>query len=60
MTIHADELKVGDVVVYGGCTHRIARIERQDGWAFPIAVDGTGWGLAIDHQPVDVVLRAAA
>ncbi len=31
MTIHADEIKVGDVVVYGGQPHRIARIERQDG-----------------------------
>ena len=59
MTIHADELKVGDVVVYGGHPHRIARIERHDGWAWPVAVDGTGWGFALDHNPVDVLPAAA-
>jgi hypothetical protein len=60
MTIHADEIRVGDIVVYDGCPHRIARIERHEGWAWPVAVDGSGWGFAIDHQPVDVVLRAVA
>ena len=60
MTIHADELKVGDVVVYDGHPHRIARIERHAGWAWPVALDGTGWGFALDHHPVDVLRLAAA
>ena len=59
MTIHADEIRVGDVVVYDGQPHLIARIDRHAGWAWPVAVDGTGWGFALAHRPVDIE-RAAA
>lgn len=59
MTINADEIQVGDVVLYDGCPHRIARIERQDGWAWPVASDGTGWAFALAHHPVDVLRLAA-
>ena len=58
-TIHADELQPGDTVVYGGRRRRITDVHRRDGWAWPIAADGTGWAMALDHQLIDV-LRIAA
>ena len=53
-TIHADELQPGDVVLYGGSHHRITRVDRKEGWAWPVAVDGTGWALALDHRVIGV------
>ena len=58
-TIHADELQPGDVVLYRGHHRRITRVDRQDGWAWPVAVDGTGWALALDHTPIGVLRDAA-
>ena len=52
--IHADELRPGDVVEYHGHAHRITEVSRHDGWAWPIAVDGTGWAMALDHCLVSV------
>lgn len=54
-TIHADELQPGDVVDHHGERHRVARIDRRSGWAFPIAFDGTGWALALGHGELLVV-----
>jgi hypothetical protein len=56
--IHADELRPGDVVEYDGRRHAVCRVDRRPGWAWPIAVDDTGWAMALDHHLVDVV-RAA-
>jgi hypothetical protein len=56
--IHADELKPGDVVEYGGEFHAVRRVDRRPGWAWPIATDDHGWAIALSHQFVDVV-RAA-
>jgi hypothetical protein len=58
-TIRADELQPGDVVVYGGRRHRIARVDRRDGWAWPIAADNTGWAIALDSKLIDVHRKAA-
>ena len=58
-TIHADELRPGDVVVYNGHNHQITRVDRRAGWAWPIAGDGTGWPMALDHQLIDVHRKAA-
>jgi hypothetical protein len=58
-TIHADELQPGDVFVYDGHNHKITRIERCDGWAWPIAGDDTGWAIALGHQLIDVHRKAA-
>ena len=58
-TIHADELRPGDVVLYAGHTHQISHVERHDGWAWPIATDDTGWAIALSHQLVDVRRVAA-
>jgi len=51
-TIHADEVQPGDVVMYDGHPHQIARVDRRDGWAWPIAADDTGWGIALAHEPI--------
>ncbi len=57
-TIHADELQPGDVVAYDGQRHVITDVERRDGWAWPIAADGTGWAIALGHQLINVQRRA--
>ena len=58
-TIHADELQSGDTVVWEGRYHTITRVDRRDGWAWPIAVDGNGWAIALDDRPVPVDRDAA-
>ena len=58
-TIHADELLPGDVFMDDGHNHQITRIDRHDGWAWPIAGDDTGWAIALGHQLIDVHRRAA-
>ena len=45
-TIHADEMQPGDVIVYNGHSHNITLVVRRDGWAWPVAADGTGWAMA--------------
>ena len=57
--IHADELQPGDVVVYDGLDRQITNVHRLDGWAWPIAADGTGWAIALDHRLIDVHRHAA-
>jgi hypothetical protein len=58
-TIHADELQPGDVVAYNGCTRQITRVDRRDGWAWPVAADDTGWAIALSHDLIDVHRPAA-
>jgi hypothetical protein len=50
--IHADELRPGDIVEYHGERHVICRIDRGDGAAWPVALDGTGWAIALGGEPV--------
>lgn len=57
-TIHADEIQVGDVVVHLGTFHRVRHVDRQAGWAWPVAFDDEGWAMALGHELV-VVDRAA-
>ena len=54
ITIHADEVRPGDVVSDRGAAHRITHIDRHDGWAWPVAFDDTGWAIALGHSLVDV------
>ena len=54
VTIHADEIQPGDVLVYGGYERRITHVDRRDGWAWPIATDDSGWAVALDDHLVDV------
>ena len=58
-TIHADELQPGDVIVYDRHIHQITHVDREDGWAWPIASDDTGWAIALSHQLIDVHSVAA-
>ena len=53
-TIPADEIRPGDVVVDGGRDRRITHVDRRAGWAWPIAVDGTGWAIALGRQVLEV------
>jgi hypothetical protein len=57
LEIHADELRPGDILDYQGRAHRITEVLRAAGWAWPIAMDGTGWAIALDHHDV-IVSRA--
>jgi hypothetical protein len=54
ISVHADELRPGDVVDYHGRSHRITGVSRCAGWAWPIAIDGTGWAIALDHSLVRI------
>lgn len=52
--IHADELRAGDVLDDGGRRRRITGVVRRTGGAWPIAIDGTGWGIALGRRPLVV------
>jgi hypothetical protein len=52
--IWADQMQSGDVVSYHGRRHRVTNVERQAGWAWPVASDGTGWAIALDHRVITV------
>ena len=54
ISVHADELRPGDVLDYCGHAHRIVDVVRQPGWSWPIAVDGTGWAIALTSRLVTV------
>jgi hypothetical protein len=58
-TIHADQLQPGDVVVYDGRDRQITRVDRREGWAWPVAADDTGWAIALSHLLIDVHRTAA-
>jgi hypothetical protein len=57
VSIHADELRPGDLLQYRGEFHRITNVVRRPGWSWPIAVDGTGWGIALGHSLLSVRRR---
>jgi hypothetical protein len=54
ISIHADELRPGDLLDYAGQPRRITNVVRRSGFAWPIAVDGTGWAMALGHRPLTV------
>jgi hypothetical protein len=53
-TIHAHDLRPGDVVDCAGHRYRVARVDRREGWAWPVAFDGAGWAMALGHELVSV------
>jgi hypothetical protein len=58
-TLHAYELHPGDIVDYHGQPHHVTRVDRNQGWAWPVAFDDTGWAMALGNDLV-LVDRAAA
>lgn len=52
--IPADDLQPGDIVEYQGVLHRITRVERGGGRAWPVALGDDGWGIALSHAPIVV------
>jgi hypothetical protein len=58
-TIHADELRPGDVVDYHGQRHCVTHIDRHGGWAFSVAFDDAGWAIALGETDLLVVDRAS-
>jgi hypothetical protein len=57
--IHADELRPGDIIEYGGRLRAVRHVDRRPGWAWPIASDDTGWAMALSHHVVEVIRQAA-
>jgi hypothetical protein len=51
-TIHADELRPGDVLDYHGQRRVVGRIHRSQGAAWPVASDDTGWAIALGRELV--------
>jgi hypothetical protein len=58
-TIHTDEVRPGDVVMYNGHDRLITRVDWQVGWAWPVAADNTGWAIALGGGLVEVRRQAA-
>jgi hypothetical protein len=58
-TIHAGELRPGDIVDYHGQRHRVTHIDRNGGWAFSVAFDDAGWAIALGETDLLVVDRPA-
>ena len=54
ITLYADQIRPGDIIVYEGRRHRITDVVRWTGWAWPVAADGTGWAIALDHRLITV------
>ena len=56
--IHAHDVRPGDIVAYRGRPHRVGRVDRREGWAWPILIDDTGWAMALGDD-VSFVRRGA-
>jgi hypothetical protein len=54
ISISANQLRAGDIVDYDGRWHRVTDVARRVGGAWPIAVDGTGWAMALGDRAVNV------
>jgi hypothetical protein len=56
-TICAHDVQPGDIVDYHGHPRRVSNVERRDGWAWPVAFDDFGWGMALGDDLVLVDRR---
>lgn len=56
--IHADEIRPGDVVDYGGHLHRVSHVDHLAGWSWPVASDDNGWAIALGDDVVGVLRPA--
>jgi hypothetical protein len=56
-SIAANQLRPGDLVSYDGNWHRVTTVVRRPGASWPVAMDGTGWAIALGHTPMSVRRR---
>ena len=54
INISASQLRPGDVVSYGGHWHRITNVVRHAGGSWPVAIDNTGWAIALGERQLSV------
>ena len=55
IVIHAVDIRTGDVITdHAGRAHQIAHVDRRDGWAWPVALEGAGWAIALGDELVAV------
>ena len=57
ISISANQLRPGDVVSYGGQWHRVTDVVWRAGASWPVALDGTGWAIALGDSPLSVRRR---
>ena len=55
--IPADQVRPGDIVEYHGVRHLVSEVRRVRGAAWPVAIDATGWAIALGTQPL--IVRSA-
>jgi hypothetical protein len=53
-SVHGNELRPGDLLDYEGRAHRITDVVWRPGWSWPIALDGTGWAIALSDRVVSI------
>jgi hypothetical protein len=58
-TIHAHEVQPGDTFMYNGHNRQITRVDRREGWSWPVAADDTGWAIALGRNLIEVRRPAA-
>ena len=59
MIIEAEQVQAGDIVEYCGERHLVTEIRRPRGAAWPMALDGAGWAIALGSQPLSVERQLA-
>lgn len=52
--VEAEQIRIGDIVEYGGVRHVVTEVRRPTGAAWPMACDGAGWAIALGSQPLAV------
>jgi hypothetical protein len=60
MVIQAEQVRVGDIVEYGGELHVDTEVRRPVGAAWSFACDGAGWAIALGRQAIEVHRADAA
>ena len=54
INISANQLRPGDVVSYEGHWHRVTNVVRRTGGSWPVAIDDTGWAIALGERQLRV------
>jgi hypothetical protein len=54
LSVQAVEVRPADFIEVGHEVRRIARVALEHGWAWPVAFDDSGWGMALGNQVVTI------